>query len=305
MKFKVWLEELRMPFLTASVVPVLLGTSIAWYHQGSISWVYFILALSGSIFMHLGTNVANDYFDHKSGNDEMNTEFVRPFTGGSRIIQKGLLSPKEVLKGSLLFFAIGSLIGLYLAYKCGWEILLIGLIGVFSGYFYTAPPVRLCSRGIGEIFVGLNFGFLITTGAYFVQTKKFNIEPLLISLTLALLIALVLYINEFQDVNADKMVGKNTLVVRLGKEKSAKVYVGVLAGNYLLVLILTATKITTPFTLLSLLTLPFAIKAVTTVLKYHTDNKKLVPANAATIMIHMLTGLLITAGYILHKILLV
>ena len=96
---------------------------------------YFILTLLGAVSLHLGTNIINDYFDHKSGNDEANNEFVRPFSGGSRMIQLGLLTPLEVLTAAIIFFAVGIFIGLYLTFKCGLPVLILGLIGVISGFF--------------------------------------------------------------------------------------------------------------------------------------------------------------------------
>ena len=215
-KLKLWLLELRAPFLTASVVPVVLGAVIGWQRVGAFHWGYFLLTLVAAMSIHAGTNIANDYFDHLSGNDPVNVEFVSPFTGGSRLIQEGLLSPREVLMESLFFFALGSAIGLYLTWARGPIVLVLGLIGLFSGFFYTAPPIYLAKWGIGEFFVGLNCGFLITLGSYYVQTRSLTWEPIVAAIPVACLIAAVLWINEFQDVPADHAVGKDTLVVRLG-----------------------------------------------------------------------------------------
>ena len=106
-KVKIYIKELRAEFLTASVLPVLVAITLSYYEKGTFNLWLFILTLAGVIFLHLGTNVANDYFDHKSGNDEINRNFVRPFTGGSRLIQDGLLSPNTVLTMSILFFSLG------------------------------------------------------------------------------------------------------------------------------------------------------------------------------------------------------
>jgi len=142
-KLKIWLQEIRASFFTAAIVPILLGTIIAFHETGQINWIYFLLTMIGGILLHAGANVANDYFDHISQNDEINEEFVRPFTGGSRIIQQGLLSPKEVLFGALIFIFLAGVIGIYLTYKIGIVILMLGIIGAVSGFFYTAPPLYL------------------------------------------------------------------------------------------------------------------------------------------------------------------
>ncbi len=297
-KLKIWLAEVRAPFLTATIVPIFLGTSIAWYHTGRINWLFFILTLLAGIFLHMGCNVVNDYYDHKSTNDEINKEFVRPFSGGSRMIQLGLLTPLEVLTGGIFFFAIGSGIGIYLAIERGWEILGLGLIGVVSSFFYTAPPLYFASRGIGELLVGLNFGTLMTLGAYFVQTQKFSLEAILASILPGLLIAGVLYINEFPDYNADKAVGKKTLVVRMGREKAVIPYIFIMLLGYIVIL-LSSLLGKLPFsTLISFATIPLGIKAIEFAKKYHSNPLKLIPANAMTIQSHLFTGLLLVVAFI-------
>ena len=299
---KAWLEEMRLPFATASVIPVLLGAAVAWGSAGAFVPFYFVLTLIAGVFVHLGTNIANDYFDHKSGNDEINVEFVRPFTGGSRMIQRGLLTPRQVLGASIVFFTIASLIGLYLAYVRGIAILYLGLIGVFSGFFYTAPPFNLASRGIGEFFVGINFGALMTLGAYFVQTQRLAWEPVIASIPVTLLIAAVLYINEYPDYEADKAVGKRHLVVRLGKKGALPGYFFLLIGTYVSIAVAAALKAIPLWALIGLLTIPLAVKAGQVALRHFADTKALVPANAGTVMIHMMTGLLMCVGYVLHGV---
>lgn len=300
-KLKVWLAEIRAPFLTATIVPIVLGTSIAWYNTGKVDWFFFFLTLISGIFLHIGCNVVNDYYDHLSSNDDINLEFIRPFTGGSRMIQLGLLTPLEVLSGGLLFFAIGSGIGIYLAIEKGWEILGLGLIGVVSSFFYTAPPLYFASRGIGEFLVGLNFGTLMTLGAYFVQTQKFSIEALLASIPPALLIAGVLYINEFPDYNADKAVGKRTIVVRLGREKAVIPYIFIMLLGYIVVLISSIAGKLPLSTLISFATIPLGLKAIDFAKKYHSNPPRLVPANAMTIQSHLFTGLLLSIAFILKE----
>lgn len=298
-KLKIWLAEVRAPFLTATIVPIFLGTSIAWYHTGKIDWLFFFLTLLAGIFLHMGCNVVNDYYDHISTNDDINCEFVRPFSGGSRMIQLGLLTPLEVLTGGLLFFAIGSGIGIYLAIEKGWEILGLGLIGVVSSFFYTAPPLYFASRGIGEFLVGLNFGTLMTLGAYFVQTQRFSIEAILASIPISLLIAGVLYINEFPDYNADKMVGKKTLVVRMGREKAVIPYIFIMLLGYFVVLTSSILGKLPLSSLISFATIPLGVKAVQFARKYHANPTRLVPANAMTIQSHLFTGLLLAFAFIL------
>lgn len=297
MKLKNWVMALRVPFLTASVVPVLLGASIAWFTTGTLYWGFFLLTLLAGLLIHIATNVINDYSDHKSGNDEVNQEFVRPFSGGSRVIQLGLLSPLEVLSGSLFFFLLSVLIGFYLAWARGPLILLLGAIGLVSGIFYTGGLFNWAKRGIGELLVGLNFGILMTLGAYYVQTQSFSWVPVIAAIPLSLLIAAVLYINEFPDYAADKQVGKNTLVVRLGRERAVILYVLIMIGVYVSIGVGVVSSILPLATLLGLITLPLAIRGIQYARKYHSASFDLVPANALTVTNHLATGLLLTLSF--------
>jgi 1,4-dihydroxy-2-naphthoate octaprenyltransferase len=301
-KLLLLLEELRAPFFTASIVPVLLGAAVAWSNTGHFEFFPFLLTLIAGVCLHAGTNVANDYFDHKSGNDEINVEFIRPFTGGSRLIQKGLLSPRTVLTEAIVLFAIGGVAGIYLTVTKGLAILVLGIIGAFCGFFYTAPPVNIAARGIGELVVGVNFGILMTLGSYYVQVRQFSQSAFLASLPVAILIADVLYINEFPDLAADKAVGKNHMVARLGKERAVWGYLILTLAAYLSILIPVITRAVPPYCLLGLVTLPLAMKAITVAIINYSDSTKLAPANAATVLIHALTGILLAVGFILDRI---
>jgi 1,4-dihydroxy-2-naphthoate octaprenyltransferase len=244
--------------------------------------------------------VLNDYFDYKSGNDQVNIEFVRPFSGGSRMIQLGLLTPFEVLSGALLFYILGSAIGLYLTWAVGPIVLLLGLIGLISGFFYTAPPVSWASKGMGEVLIGLNFGMLVTLGSYYVQTGTVAVEPLVASIPVSLLIAAVVYINEFPDYKADKAVGKDTLVVRLGRSKAAYGYLLMMLGTYTSIALGVLIGILPIYTLVGLVTIPLTVKAVKQALKYHSSPFDLIPANIATITCHLFTSLLLSLGYLIQ-----
>lgn len=295
----IWLKELRAEFLTASVVPVLLAVSIVRYETGSIDPLLFALTLIGVVFLHLGANIANDYFDHLSGNDILNVNYVRPFTGGSRLIQEGLISPKTVIVTSIAFFAAGVLVGAVLTIIRGPVVLVLGLIGMLSGFFYTAPPVRLAARGLGEFVVGLNFGLLTIIGTYFVQTGTVSAGCIVASLPLTFLITSVILINEFQDSNADARVGRRTLVVRTGTQRSVTLYGAVTLLSYVPIIMGVVIDLLPALTLIALATVPLAIKAISTARAHHSSPKELAPANAITILIHLSTGLLMAVGYVL------
>jgi 1,4-dihydroxy-2-naphthoate octaprenyltransferase len=297
-KLSIWYQETRPPFLTASVVPILLGTCMAWSREGEWGWGLFLLAMLGGVLLHIGTNVMNDYFDHRAGTDDVNFEFVRPYSGGSRMIQLQLMTPKEVLLESIVAFVGATMVGVALIFLVGIPILYIGLVGIFSGILYTVWLVRV---GVGEVFVGLNFGVLMTVGAYYVQTRAVSTEVVAASIPLAFLIAVVLFINQFQDYEADKATGKHNLVVRLGRARSSIVFTVMLAASYVSLIVGVAAFGVSPFALLALLTMPLAWKAGRTARRFHDDYLRLTPANQSTIMVHMLAALLMTLGYVVQK----
>lgn len=301
-KLRAFFLEIRAPFLTASIVPVLLGTAIAWATRGILLLDVFLLTLIAGVCLHIGANVSNDFFDHSaelSGSDDINVEFIRPFTGGSRMIQLGYLSPREVLAESMIFFAIAGAIGVYLAMTRDLFILVLGVIGAGSGFFYTAPPFSFVKRGIGEVFIGLNFGVLMTFGAYYVQALDFAWEPVVASVPIALLIAGVLYINEFADFNADRDSGKRTIVVRIGRSKAAKGYTALIATIFIWNPVFAILNIIPFETLLVLTLLPLGYVGIRTTLRAFDNPNQLVPANVATVLMHLLVGLYMTVGYIL------
>lgn len=301
-KVKNFVREMRAPFFTASIVPVILGTAIAWSRRGEFNAGYFILTLFAGVLFHAGTNVLNDYFDHLSGNDALNEEFVRPFTGGSRMIQNNALSPREVLVFAVALFTAGSAIGIYLTIQVGTGVLLLGVIGLLSGFFYSCPPIALVNRGVGELTIGLNFGALMTLGAYYVQTGHFAWEPLLAAIPLSLLIALVVFVNQFQDMKADAAVGKRHWVVRLGRKRAANWYAFFIVFTYISIVILFIVKVVPAWSLLALVTAPVAVKAMTAARKHYDDARALVPANASTIVLHMAFGACLITGYVLFSV---
>lgn len=292
-----WLVAIRWTFLTASLISVLLGAAIAWDRTQTIDWGFFLLTLLAALSLHAGINVLNDYFDHLSGNDEANREFVRPFSGGSRAIQLGLLTPLEVLSGGLFLCLIAAAVGVYLAWSVGPPVLALGAVGLLCGAFYTAPPFNWAARGLGELLVGLNFGVLMTLGAYYVQAERLDWEPVLASLPVAFLIAAVLWINELPDYTADRSTGKRTQVVRLGRQRAAMGYLGLVAVAYASIVAAVALGPLPLTALMGLLTLPLAARAAAYALRYHSQPFDLAPANGLTIIAHLATGLLLGVAY--------
>lgn len=298
---KTYIMALRPQFFTAVIVPILIGTATAKVLNNLFSLKLFVLTILASVLFHGSMNLFNDYFDDKNGTDNLNKEMLSPFTGGSRVIQNGLMTPKIMFIYGFILLTLGCVTGLYLAVLSGPELYFIGLTGLLTGFFYSAPPLFLASRGIGEICVALNFGFLSVLGTYFVQTSLLSVTPLMIAIVPAMLITAVLYINQFPDYNADKEVGKNNLVVRFGKAKSRK-------GLPILFLIAYISIIIMPFVLssigffiyISLLTIPMAVMATKGLYLNYDNGIKLAPAIEKVIQTHLLTGILLAIGIMIQ-----
>ena len=297
-RLQAYLIELRAPFLTVSILPVILATAIARCDTGIWDPLLFWLTLAGAVLLHLGSNTINDWFDHRSGNDEVNVEFVSPFTGGSRMIQEGFVTPRGVLILSIVLFALATLIGIYLYTVRGPAIILFGITGLVLGILYTAPRAMLVGRGLGEIVIFLAFG-LIAVGAYYVQTGCISHHILVAPLPLAVLTTAIIIVNEFQDATADGMTGKNTLIVRLGRKRGVVLYTIVMLSAYIPIIAGAAAGLMPRWTLLGLATLPVALKAIQVAAKTHDDPRAMTPANASTIIAHLSTGIILTMVYIL------
>lgn len=307
---KFWFGTIRAPFFVAVITPAILGTAIAWQSTGIFHWPYFLLVLLGAILINGGTNLINDYFDRAT--DDINVEYVAPFTGGSRMIQQGLIAPSRVLGAGMLCFAAAAAIGAYLVWDTwasGPMIVILGAIGVFCGFFYTAPPLKLGYRWVAEAIVGLNCGILVTLGAYWIQVQAFSWQsltswvPVIASIPLGILIAAVLWVNEIPDYAADKAVGKNHMVVLLGKERAAKGYLMLLSAAYICIALMVIPGEIPLLILLGLLALPLALRAMRIAIKNYADSKALAPANAMTPMIYLATGLLMAVGFVIAGVL--
>jgi 1,4-dihydroxy-2-naphthoate octaprenyltransferase len=297
----VWLRGMRAPFFSASVVPVLVGSAAAFYTQGSFRWGLFLATLLGMVALHAAANMLNDYFDYKSGCDPRNPARTI-FNGGSDVIADGLMTEQALRAGIIVAYAIGIGCGLFLAAALGlrgWVVLGLGMIGVGISYAYTAPRLLLAGRGLGEPGIALCFGLLSVQGAAFVQVGSFTWTGFFASLPVAGLIVAILWINQFPDVPADHAVGKDNLVVRLGPARARWGYYGLLAVAYLAIPAGIAAGTLPWWSLLALGGLPVALRAARILHTHYLERGALLPAQAATIQAHLLTGVLLSAALLL------
>lgn len=298
-KLKIWVKATRASFLTAAILPVLLGAAISWSEAGKFNLLTFLMVIVGVSLLHLAANLCNDYFDHVTRNDWVNKN-PTPFSGGSRVIQEGAIAPKGILMFSLACFAAGSFIGLWLNYKIGTNVILfMGIIGVFLGFFYTALPLKIGYRGLGEIIVGFCFGPLVVMGSYYSQAVKFSWAALWASIPIGILVALILFINEFPDFEADSKVNKNTFVVLLGKEKAVVLFNIFLWLVYAVIALCAIFRSLPWISLITFLTIPGAFKIMKVSRSNFDKINELLPANIATIKLHIMVGFLMSVSFLL------
>jgi 1,4-dihydroxy-2-naphthoate octaprenyltransferase len=288
----------RPQYLGASAAPVLVGSMLGYAVGGGFSWALFLLAVLAIMALHAGANVVNDYFDHLSRNDWVN-ENPTPFSGGRQFIQKGILSPKATLLAGLAYLAAGSGIGLIIvALTQSPFVLGIGLLGVLGGFFYTARPLQLGYRGVGEIMIGFLFGILPVYGSYYLQAGSVDWLPLLPALIVADLIFLVILVNEFPDLPADRQVGKRTLVVQFGVHRAVWIYRAALALSYPLAAMMLLQRVTFFAGVFYLLTVPLGIFAMRAANSRDVATPGRYEANQITILFHTVGALAISGGFL-------
>ncbi len=278
---KRYLLATRPAFLTIALAGCLLGFATAL--EAAFSWPLALLTLFLAVAAQAGVNVFNDYYDHLNGTDAANVDRLFPFTGGSRFIQNGVMSPRQTLFYALILFAGVIAGGLWLIDTRGAGLFWIGLAGLLIGWAYSAPPLKLNSRGLGEACVAAGF-LLIVAGADFVQRGAFSLAPWLIGLPYALLVTNILYINQFPDRNADIQAGKLHWVARLEPAVAARGYWLILAASVLVLLWLVASGWLPTPALLSLLAVLPALKAGRILSRHAGEPARLAPALQMTIV---------------------
>ncbi|MEW5757281.1 MAG: prenyltransferase [Pseudomonadota bacterium] len=282
----------RPPFLTAALVPALMGIAAASFSGIDLNYAWAFLTVLGALLAHAGINVLNDYYDSLSGTDDLNQERIYPFTGGSRFIQNGLLTPRQTAIYGAALLGAAAVIGVVLMTVATPRLLWVGLLGLLIGWAYSAPPLKLNSRGMGELCVGLGFGVLIPVGADVVQRATFDWLPVLIGVPYGLLITNLLYINQFPDRRADEACGKHHWVVRLGAQRAPWGYVLIAAVSY--GWLTTVALMLEPWLLVGLCALPLSGIAALQLFKFARTPQQLAPAIRLTILAGMVLGVLMS-----------
>jgi 1,4-dihydroxy-2-naphthoate octaprenyltransferase len=262
--------------------------------EGSFSWALYIVTLFGTILLHAATNLLNDYYDVKSGVDtrEVSTAQYRPHP-----LVEGKLDARQVGGVSLVLYGLSIAIGFYLAATRGWELLWIGVIGAFSSFTYTAPPLKYKYSALGEISVFLMWGPLMVAGAYFVQRQVFSMNAFWISLPFGVLVALVLLANNIRDITHDRNKGILTLAIVLGRRKGLVLYATLVVLAYLGIILMSLLGPLYLWSLIVLLSIPLAFRLLGQMMKQ-------VPADAdaRTAQLDTAFGLLLVMSLVLEGV---
>jgi 1,4-dihydroxy-2-naphthoate polyprenyltransferase len=277
--------------LPAAIAPVLVGTAAAVYATAGDTFRVgaFVAALLGSAFIQIGTNLANDYSDARRGADTVDR------LGPVRVTAAGLVAPQRVLVATWLAFAVAVACGIYLAAVAGPLILLVGVLSIAAGVLYTGGPRPYGYEGLGELFVFLFFGLVAVNGSYYVQLERLDWLPFGLSVSVGLLAAAILVVNNVRDIETDRRVGKRTLAVRLGRERTRSLYAAMLAGALALLPLALLAWDGPAEALLGLLVAPLALR-LRAVVRTRSDGPALNGALAGTGMLVGAFSLLVSLG---------
>lgn len=293
----IWLQAIRLFSLTASIVPVLLGAAWSLYEGTAADWRLMPLIIIASVTIHAATNLVSDYFDYIKHVDQDYT------FGGSRVIVEGKLSARQVLLGGFVLFALTAAIGLIFIYLRGWPILMLGLIGILGGLFYTATPIGYKYFGLGDLMVFVLMGPLMVIGAYFVLTGTYHHHVLLISLPVGCLVAAILSGNNLRDILHDTQAGITTTAGLLGHRLARLEYTALNIAAYLIVILLCSLGILPMLSLIVLGTLPLAYLPIRSALQSPPNT----PAPIATLDIqtaklHLAFGVLLILSLVVGAV---
>lgn len=293
---KIWLQAVRPFSFTASMIPVLLGAAAAFYLEIPARWGLLPLIIIASLAIHGATNLVSDYFDYKKGVD-------RPETfGSSRVLVEGLLTPRQVLVGGLILFALTAAIGSIFVAIYGMPILLLGLVGILGGFFYCGWPIGFKYLGLGDLGVFILMGPLMVLGSFFVLTGQWSWMAFWLSLPIGALVAAILSANNLRDIAHDRAAGIATTATLLGNWAKSE-YISLLVAAYLLVAAFVWQSQLPPAALITFLTITMAIKNIRAAAKSQPDTPAAIATlDVQTAQLHLLFGLLLFGSMLLSRL---
>ena len=284
-----WFLASRPWSFSMTAISVSVGAALGAM-EGDFSWALYFLTLAGMVVLHAATNLMNDYYDVRSGVDyqEVSTAQYRPHP-----LLEGKLNPLQVRNGAFLLYGLASVVGLFLTAVRGWELLIVGLTGVFASLAYTAPPFKYKYKALGEFSVFLMWGPLMVEGAFYVQRQTFSLDAFWVSLPFGILVALVLLINNTRDVSHDLQKGVITLPVLIGRQNGLRLYITLVVLAYVGVLWMSFFGPLEVWSLSVLISLPLAVRLLKQMIR-----KVPVDADARTAQLNTAFGVLLVISMI-------
>ena len=300
-----WWRSTQPHSFVASAVGVFLGTAIAHARAGAFDPAAFLVTLAGVVVLQAATNMSNDTVDYLNGVDDLPPRLVSPFTGGARVLPEGQLTVRAHRRAWIALYAIGALLGIYLAATRpnGWLLVALGLVGGALAVFYTLPPFSLQYHGLGDVAVGVVFGPIVTLGAYTVQAGGVSWEAFFASIPLGILVAAFLFVNEMPEHETDPRGGKRTIPARLGLERSYRLYLAMVAVALGFLVGAAAAGGVPWLALLGLIAVVPLSESIRVLRAYFREYPRHMPANAGTIQAVLFLGIGMTVAYLLLPVL--
>jgi 1,4-dihydroxy-2-naphthoate polyprenyltransferase len=288
-----WLRAIRIRFLLASVIAVSNGLAVAYWKYATIDPLYAALTYIGVVFLHASVDLLNDYWDHKRGIDSATKR--TKFSGGTGVLPENLLTPRAVYLAGIIFLILGALIGAYFVALRGITIAVILGFAVVAIYFYSTTIVN---AGLGELFVAIK-GAMIVLGTLYVQNAVLEPAALYVGAIIGILSATVLFVNSFPDYEADMSKGRRTLVIMLGRKIASAVFPMFIIVAYAMIVAGIFLGFTKVYSLISLASIPLAIKSVLQLRNEPEYIESIVAAMASAVTYSRITGFLLALSFLL------
>ncbi len=296
-----WLKALRYHFTAPSFISALLGSAIAVNLGITFNVLYFVLLIIAIVCNHCALNMTDDYYDYLHNVDVLKTKEEQSlYSGGSGLLVSEKISPSNMKIAFFSFYVVMLIIGLYFFIELGPIILLFGLIGFFSSYYYTAPPISFGYRGFGELAIFVNFGPLIVIGSYYLQAQSIPVSIIVMSLPLGFLTFSMIMFNEIPDLNTDLTANKKTLVVLFGKNIGFILATMAIIAAYITIILSVLLNYTHKLALISLITVPLAYKAI--MLLKNSLNMPTSAGQLEMIKTHNGVGILLIIAYLIQAV---
>lgn len=297
--FKIWMQAVRAFSFPASMIPCVLGIMLALLISPDASkWYLIPFIMISLILMHASSNMVSDYDDYINGVD------LKESFGGSKVLTNDLLSPKQVFRGAITLYLIAVMFGLPIIFERGYIILLFGLFGILSGFFYTRRPIGFKYIALGDILFFFIYGPAIVSGTFYALTGEFNTHVLYASAPVGMLVVGILHANNMRDIIHDSNAKIKTMSNVFGITFAKGEYLFLIIGAYIVVLVLIVFRVLSPWSLLVFLSLPPAIKNMTSIRGVQVeDTSKIAMLDVQTAQLTLMFGLLLSASVLLTKFL--